>query len=167
MIGDTSGMKLKDARKRAIELEGMVSKGIDPQKDKKDEHHAAEKRMTFAELVDRFRKFNLPRLKPKSQADYSWMIKKYLQPTFGRTELQDLRRRDISDFLEEIAKEHPTLANRLQAVMSSMLNYGLDKEYLEVNPIHNLKKKGSEISRNRVHQMNRIRKRNWSDPCWH
>jgi len=157
-IGAFPGVRIKDARNLALDLERMVSKGIDPQKAKKEELRASEKKMTFSELVDRFKRHHLPRLKPKTQADYTWMITKHLLPAFGRTQLQELRRRDVSDFLEDIAKKHPTQANRLQAVMSSILSYGLDKDYIEVNPIHNLKKKGSEVSRDRVLNEKEIRK---------
>ena len=101
-IGEFPGVRIKDARDRALDLEIMVSKGIDPQKAKKDELRASEKKLTFAELVDRFKKYHLPRLKPKTQADYTWMITKHLLPAFGRTQLQELRRRDVSDFLEDI-----------------------------------------------------------------
>jgi len=60
--------------------------------------------------------------------------------------IEDLRRRDILSFLEDVAEDHPVLSKRLHAFLSSMLNYRLDNDYIEVNPMHRLKKKGVEKS---------------------
>ena len=149
-IGDYSSCSLAEARKVAKKIEFQVSQGINPKEEEKRQQREAEQRISFADLAARFQKYYLPNKKPKTQADYNWSLQKYLVPEFGDVPIVELRRRDISNFLEEIAAEHPTLANRLQALLSVIINYAVEKEYLESNPIYKLKKKGEETSRDRV-----------------
>ena len=149
-IGDYPDISLSGARDEVAELAYKVSKGINPNEEKKRQQVEAEQRTTFSEVAARFEKYNLPQKKEKTQADYSWGLRKYLTPEFGDTPIIELRRRDISNFLEEIAEEHPTLANRLQALLSVVINYAVEKEYLDSNPIYKLRKKGQESSRDRI-----------------
>ena len=149
-IGSASDIKLSTARRKVTKLAGDVADGNSPQDDRIKERHAPDTAVEFSKLSERFLNHHVSKLKPKTQADYKWYLEKYILPKFGRTLLEDLRRREISQFLEDLADDHPVLSNRIHAVMSSMLNYGLDNEYIELNPMHRLKKKGDETSRDRV-----------------
>lgn len=157
-IGSASVIKLSDARKTVNKLAGDVAKGTSPQDERMMQKKAPETTKKVSELAQRFMKHHVSKLKPKTQADYKWYLEKYLLPNFGETALEDLRRRDISSFLEDVAEDHQVLSNRLHAVMSSMLNYGLDNDYIETNPMHRLKKKGVEKSRDRVLSDDEIKK---------
>ena len=149
-IGSASDIGLSKARKKVSKLVGDVAEGISPQDDRIKERNAPDVTVKLSELSDRFLKYHVSKLKPKTQTDYKWYLEKYILPKFGRSPLEELRRRDISQFLEDLAGDHPVLSNRIHAVLSSMLNYGLDNEYIEVNPMHRLKKKGDEASRDRI-----------------
>ena len=157
-IGSASVIKLTDARKMVNKLAGDVAKGASPQDDRIKQKKAPDTTQKVSELAERFMKHHVSKLKPKTQTDYKWYFDKHLLPRFGDMALEDLRRRDISSFLEDVAEDHQVLSNRLHAVMSSMLNYGLDNDYIEVNPMHRLKKKGVEKSRDRVLSDEEIKK---------
>ena len=157
-IGSASVIKLTDARRMVNKLAGDVAKGTSPQDYRIKEKKAPDTTKKISELAERFMKHHVSKLKTKTQADYKWYFDKHVLPQFGDMAIEELRRRDISSYLEDVAVDHPVLSNRLHAVLSSMLNYGLDNDYIEVNPMHRLKKKGVEKSRDRVLSDEEIKK---------
>ena len=149
-IGRYPDISLANARKVAGELRLQVEQGIDPQAEKKTQKASYDDKFTFGDLCDRFRERHLSKRKQKTIDFYNWILNKYLIPAFGDSPAESLTRREIIDVLEAIATDKPTLANRVHAVMSSVLNYGLKRDYIPANPIHNLGKFGVEQQRDRI-----------------
>ena len=149
-IGRYPDLSLAEARKRAGDLRIQVEQGIDPQGEKKIQKASYDNTFTFRNLADRFTERHLSNRKQKTIDFYKWILNKYLIPAFGDSPVESIQRREIIDVLEDIATDKPTLANRVHAVMSSVLNYGLKRDYIPANPIHNLGKFGTEQKRERT-----------------
>jgi integrase len=80
------------------------------------------------------------------------IINKDLLPMLAFRLLDDIRRRDVRDLVETIARRRdaPIMANRTLGVLSRMFNYALDREWIEANPAARIPEPGQEQSRDRV-----------------
>ena len=80
------------------------------------------------------------------------IIDKDLLPEFGFRLLVDIRRRDVRELVEAIARKRnaPTMANRTLGVLSRMFNFALDREWIEASPAARIPEPGEERSRDRV-----------------
>lgn len=145
---DYPALSLSEARDRAREVLVEVSRGNDPQ-GRKEAYRMAD---TFADLVDVYRKQYLKNLKSKTQSFYNNAIDRDLLPEFGHRKLDSITRRDIIRLLDKIAHERdaPIMANRVKAVLSSVLSFGVEKGNLEYNPALQVKPPAEEKSRERV-----------------
>ena len=88
----------------------------------------------------------------RSWKEEARIINKDLLPEFGHRLLVDIRRRDVRDHVEAIARKRdaPIMANRTLAVLSCMFNYAMDREWVEFNPAARIASPGQERSRDRV-----------------
>jgi integrase len=118
-IGDHREWTVTEARKEALRLRQMVSKGEDPVADKK----ALREAPTVAELCDRFEEEHLPRLRASTAAEYRSMISKYIAPFFGmKVKVSEIGFSDIDKLHRKItAAGAPYRANRVASVLSKML----------------------------------------------
>jgi site-specific recombinase XerD len=80
------------------------------------------------------------------------IINKDLLPEFGHRLLIDIRRRDVRELVENIARTRnaPIMANRTLGVLSRMFNFALDREWIEASPATRIPEPGEEKSRDRV-----------------
>lgn len=145
---DYPALTLSEARERTREILYNVSKGEDPQAQKSAERKAE----TFNDLTDRYCKIHLPNLKLKTREFYELVIDKYLIKEFGHLKPIDIKRSDIIALLDDIAfvQKKPTMANRVKAVISSILSFGVDKGLLEFNQAKTIKPVKKERPRDRI-----------------
>jgi site-specific recombinase XerD len=70
----------------------------------------------------------------------------------GFRRLVDIRRRDVRELVEEIARKRdaPIMANRTLGVLCRMFNFALDREWIEANPASRIPEPGEEKSRDCV-----------------
>jgi integrase len=68
------------------------------------------------------------------------------------------RRRDVWDLLEEIAERAPIMANRTLALVRKMFNFAIEREWIESNPCHMVKRPAPERQRQRVLSEDEIRR---------
>ncbi len=153
---DYPALTLSEARERAREILVNVSRGEDPQAEKAAERKAE----NFGDLVARYKKIHLPTLKQKTQELYLLAIDKYLLKEFAHLKPEDIKRKDIISVLDEIAydREAPTMSNRVKAVLSSILSFGVDKGLLEYNQAMTIKPVKKEKPRERILTEEEIRK---------
>ena len=77
----------------------------------------------------------------------------------GQFKLKDLQRRHIDNFVAQRAKKvAPATINRGLAVMSNMLNYSVERGYLEVNPMLGFRKLPEEQTALRIMTLEEERK---------
>ena len=152
-IGSYPNVGLAQARSDAKELSYKVSRGIDPNEEKRQNKKPAPKEFTFSELCERFKKRHLPSLRKSTSDEYLRIIDKELNPVFGRFEAKEISRKQIIDLLDKIAYDRKTvtLSNRIRSVISSIFSFGVDKAIVEVNPVLSIRKKKNSNKRDRVY----------------
>jgi hypothetical protein len=84
----------------------------------------------------------------QKRRDAERIINKDLLPDFGHRLLVDIRRRDVREHVEAIARKRnaPIMANRTLAVLSRMFNFALDRAWIEANPAVRIPQPGEERS---------------------
>lgn len=145
-LGPYPDLSLHDARRKAREVLGDVARGDDPAQDKQERRDAE----TFRGLAQSY--LEMAEKRHRSWKEEARIINKDLLPEFGDRLLVDIRRRDVRDHVEAIARKRdaPIMANRTLAVLSCMFNYALDREWVEFNPAARIASPGEEHSRDRV-----------------
>jgi integrase len=144
-LGQYPALPLAEARAKAIEHLHRVALGEDPAAEAVAARPREEDTVQalFSEYAGR------------SQGKRSWpeerrIFEKYVLPVFGRTLVRDLTRRDIRNLVEAKADKAPVMANRLLARLTRLLNFAVERDWIDANPAYRLPKPGAETSRNRV-----------------
>ena len=129
---DEETRKTTDARNEAKRLKRLIEDGGDPLGDIEEERAAP----TVADLIERFEKEHLPRLRATSQADYRRMIANHIGPHFGQhVKVADVRFEDIDRLHRRItAAGHLHRANRVIAVLSKMFSLAVRWHMRPDNP---------------------------------
>ncbi len=145
-LGPYPDLSLHEARRKAREVLGDVARGDDPAQDKQERRDAE----TFRGLAKAY--LELAQKRHRSWKEEERIINKDLLPDFGHRLLVDIRRRDVRDHVEAIARKRdaPIMANRTLGVLSRMFNFALDREWIEANPAARIPDPGEERSRDRV-----------------
>jgi integrase len=76
-------------------------------------------------------------------------IQRELLPAWGNMKANNIRRRDVIALVDGIASRAPIQANRVLAVISTIFNFAIAKEIVEVNPAFRVPKPSSERARER------------------
>lgn len=77
---------------------------------------------------------------------------------WGSRKLGEIKRSDVRDLLEEIAERAPIMANRTLALVRKMFNFAIEREWIESNPCHMVKRPAPERQRQRVLSEDEIRR---------
>ncbi|MBA2304359.1 MAG: site-specific integrase [Acidobacteria bacterium] len=56
----------------------------------------------------------------------------------------------MRDLIDDVAARAPIMANRVLALVRKMFNFGIERDWLEVNPCHMVKRAAAERQRDRV-----------------
>ncbi|MGC2320457.1 MAG: integrase arm-type DNA-binding domain-containing protein [Bradyrhizobium sp.] len=142
-------LSLGDARDRAEELRKAVAQGINPKEAKRTERSDAPTR-TFTALSDRYLKEHARRFKKSADADER-NLRLHILPKWGNRSYRSITRADIIELIEGlIADDKPTLANRVQSLISKMYSFATDAALIDTNPAVRLKKRGKETALTRT-----------------
>jgi integrase len=90
---------------------------------------------TFRELSDRWLKAEGPTMKTSTLDHYQNALKAYLLPTFGERDVKRITREEIQLFLSKKAASYSHSSLRsMRVVLSLVLGWGANSQYLERNP---------------------------------
>lgn len=143
-LGVYPALKLTKARELA---RGELRKAVDG-RDPASERSVAVER-TFDALARLYLEQHAKRKKRSWRAD-ARMIRRELAAWSTRP-VTAIRRADVRDVLEAIvARRAPVLANRVLALVRKMLNFALDREWVEANVAAKMARPAAEQSRSRV-----------------
>lgn len=145
-IGPYPFKSLADARREARSIIGQAADGEDPAHDKQE----LLKGETFRDLATSY--LELAEKRHRSWKEEKRIVDKDILPVLGFHRLADIRRRDVRELVERIARKRdaPIMANRTLGVLCRMFNYALDREWVEANPASRIPEPGEEKSRDRV-----------------
>jgi integrase len=155
-LGMYPDIALSKARELADDLRKAVALGGNPAQEKRRRAGEAEVR-SFEHLASRYLTEYAERHKRSHAKDRS-NLENHLLPKWRNRDYRTIRRSDVIELLEGIvAAGMPTLANRIQSLISGIFTFALDAELVEANPCHRLRKRGKENVGNRTLSDSEIR----------
>jgi integrase len=146
---------LADARRRALAIAAAAAAGIDlpanEEREREEKRKAAAGPQTVADLLDRYVE-TYCKSNQRNWQQVERIFKSHVKPVLGRKPLPELRRADIVELLDDLQNNNGFHAqvNRVRSQIIAALNWGIEREWLEVNPAAVIKKRKLETSRNRV-----------------
>lgn len=163
-LGKFPGLSLSAAREKVQKLKVDINDGKDPQAEKVKRKREREVRpITLKEVIDHYKEKHLPRLKQSTQADYKNRIKHILKGEGSKSKTQkrgldpaqpikDIKRYQVIDFLESIATTAPVQAQRLQAILSGVFKFALNRGWVDKNLASNINLAGKRKNRRKKWQ---------------
>jgi integrase len=148
-IGEYPDVSLADARGRADGMRRMVANGENPVEAKRRQREFAALR-TFQALADRYMTEHSRRHKRSADADER-NLRLHVLPKWQARRYDDISRADIIELVEGLVTAgKQTLANRVQALVSSIFSFALDADLVKGNPCAGLRRRGVEVVGRRV-----------------
>ena len=148
-IGLYPTVPLAEARRKADTLRRLVAGGDNPITQKRSERDAALTR-TFGALAERYLDEHARRHKRSAGAD-DRNLRLHILPKWRQRRYDEIERRDIIELIEGLVKDgKPTLANRVQALISSIYSFAMDAALVKGNPCSQLRRRGVETVGSRV-----------------
>jgi integrase len=146
MLGHYPHLKLAEAREKARAVLGELAEGIDrkalERKNLEEERRAQKNR--FAAVAQLF--IDKHASKIRSGKETARIIHLYLIPTFGHLQIEEIRRRQIAELLDDIESRSfvdakgrkiggPVMADRVLAALRKMFNWHAARDDGFLNPI--------------------------------
>ena len=126
-LGEYPVLKVADARDRAKDALELVRRGVDPVEEqrRREEAEVASRieGFTFEALAKQFLEEHVKKL--RSEYEVKRSFDEYLTPEFGKTKARELKRAAIRDYLDNMARTKPVMANRCLAYLRKMYNWAL------------------------------------------
>lgn len=134
-IGKHPKLTTSKARELAKDLYAKVRLGINPITEKKTKIEK-QKSPSFRKLKNEYIAKHIPTMKESTATEFKRIIKKELNSLFSY-KLNQISKKQILKILDKKAykEKHPTQANQIKIVLSSMYSFGVSRDYLESNLI--------------------------------
>jgi integrase len=153
-IGPYPTVGLSDARRIAEGMRREVVEGGNPVARKRRDRGGGK---SFAALAGRYLIEHAQRHKRSHDRD-ARNLEMHVLPHWAARPYASLRRADVIELIERLISDgKPTLANRVQSLISGVFSFALDADLVEANPCHRLKKRGVENVGRRVLSDDEIR----------
>ncbi len=143
-IGPWPAWSATAARERAKDLRQQIDRGQDPLRSKQQRRGEP----TFGDLVDEY--LRVEAKNQKGLVEYKRILHADALPEWRNVPASDIRRRDIISLIESKAQTAPIMANRLFELLRRLFNFAIRRDIIEANPCTQVKKPGSERSKDRV-----------------
>jgi integrase len=148
-IGSYPDVSLAGARDRADTMRKLVASGDNPVTVKRRERDLATIK-TFQALADRYLKEHARRHKRSADADER-NLRLHVLPKWRDRRYDEIGRSDVIELVESIITAgKQTLANRVQALLSSIFGFAMDADLVKGNPCARLRRRGVETIGRRV-----------------
>ncbi|MGO9607825.1 MAG: tyrosine-type recombinase/integrase [Candidatus Binataceae bacterium] len=135
-IGPWPAWTATAARAEALKLRGNIAKGIDPLAEKAEQRAAP----TVAELAERYiEEHAIPHKRPSSVRNDKGMLEKHIKPELGNLKVAAVGRTDI-ERLHRKLRSHPYQANRVLALLSTVMTKAIEWKLRPDNPCKGIKR---------------------------
>ena len=135
-IGHHGVLTADQARERAKTLAAEVELGGDPASDR-TKHRAA---LTVSQLAESWLSDHVgARRKAKTLHDYRGWVGRHIVPEIGSMRVSDVQVQDVEKIVRDLSN-HPTTANRVLAVISSMFTFAIRRHLVRDNPARGIEK---------------------------
>lgn len=155
---------LADARRKATTALRQAGDGADPAAAKIEARRAerfAELAREYIENHAKFKKrgdedrrvlYGSPHKKRTGKRPHTPLVNRW-----GAMKVREITRRDVRELLDELAIRGPIMANRTLAIVRKMFNFAIERDWIDVNPCHMVKRVVRERPRDRVLTEDEIR----------
>lgn len=151
--GGKRELTLLEAKEKAEELRASVRRGGDPLRTK-----AAEKRDrraaaagTVEALCELYDAKRIAHKRPAGQREDRRQIRAHVVPAWGNRPVKEIRRADVVALLELVRETSGGVsANRLQALLSALFGFALERELIGASPAAGLRRLHREVPKSRV-----------------
>jgi integrase len=154
VLGTYPATSLKEARERALEARGTVSRGGDPQRDKRAAAAAAraQKIRSLKDLADSYLAAAEAKNRPGSVAVDRQRIESHIIPKLGKQQITAVSRAQVRELVNDIGgRGHAVTANRVAGILVKLYRHARDDLDMPVqNPATGLQSTFEETSRSRV-----------------
>lgn len=147
-LGRYPTTSLAVARKKVLDAKGLIGEGTDPATVSLEEKQARKDAPTIAELTADYLQMHASR-KRSGHEDRTYLEREVI-PRFGNRKAGTIARREIVQMLDEVAARAPVSANRLLVYVRLLFAFGVDREYVLVNPAIGIKPPRKAEQRQRV-----------------
>ena len=156
-LGPYPKLKLVTARLKVAQAKDRLSQEIDPGQELIESKESIRGAHSIRALIDEYiEKWAKPR--KRSWKEDERILRKDVQPVWGRKKAGTIKRRDIVLLLDEIVdRGAPIQANRTLAVIRKMFNFALSRGILELSPCVQIPAPSKENQRDRVLSDDKIR----------
>jgi len=142
-----SALSLSRARTLAHEVQEGVRGGAMP---KASTARASAVQGQFSATIDLFMRRHAEGRLKRPEA-YRWMFDKYILPRFDGWHIGAVKRRDLADFLDDIADKHGmTTARRVGGLCKRLFRFALSRDIIELDPAAGVILPGAEVQRDRA-----------------
>ena len=143
-------LDLGAARLEAHKLRARIeTAGADPAGERQAERQAARTLTVFTvdHLAALFVTLHGKVLK-RTWKDDHWRLARYVLPAWGARPVRAITRADVHALLDQIAADgKPIQANRVQALISKVFNFAIDRGHADQNPCYRMPKRAPESAR--------------------
>lgn len=141
-------MTVEQARKRAVAFRAEINTGNNPAAAKR----AIREEETFQQLFDDFLKNRRSKsgkpLAAKTITGYQSDWRNHLSK-LGKKKISQVSEHDISTIYNNVGKDHPTAANRIRALASSLFSHAIETKRAKSNPVEGIPKRFAETKSTR------------------
>ena len=142
------------ARKRASQILGLVAHGEDPAQAKQEEKNV----LTVAQLCDRYLEHGAATKKASTLATDRGRIERHIKPLLGRMRVPDVKRADVSRFLQDVAAGKTAVdvktgargraivrggkgtATRTVGLLGGIFSFAVESGWISENPVRGVKR---------------------------
>jgi hypothetical protein len=150
-IGRFPVITLDQARRKAVEINAEISNGSNPAEVKR----ARRSEKKFSDLFDEYLTRHA-KVKKSSWQDDLQRYNQYLAKRIGNEKLSDIDRTKIAKIHSDITLSgHPTVANRVLALISGIFGWAINAGLAELNPATGIHR-NREVSRDRFLQSDEL-----------
>jgi integrase len=150
-IGAYPDISLSQARARADAIRRQVAAGVNPVQARRTQREMAPT-WTFEALADRYLIEHARRHKrQRSVEEDERNLRLHILPKWGARQYADITRADVVELVEGlVTADKPTLANRVQALISKIFSFAIDAGLPVTHPAVRLRRRGVERVGRRV-----------------
>jgi integrase len=148
-LGSYPALGLGKAREQADAMRAKVAAGDDPAADRREQRTGGR---AFGKLAERYLREHADRHKKDSSASADKRnLRLHVLPKWKHRDYLTIRRGDVIALIESIiADDKPTLANRVQSLVSKVFSFAVDSGLRDDNPCARMARRGVERVRTRV-----------------
>lgn len=163
-LGKFPGLSLSAAREKVQKLKVEITDGKDPQAEKVRRKREREVTpITLKDVIAEYKNRHLPTLKESTRENYKNRIKHILKGEGTKTKTQkrgldpaqpikEITRYQVIDFLDDIAMTAPVQAQRIQAILSGVFKFAINRGWVAENLAANINLSGKRIDRDKKWQ---------------